>query len=60
MRSSARATFKNLNFRSLCGLEKTWEYNLKPKSQSIPKSQSFESLNEYVAGMSLFKLQCLK
>ena len=48
LRVPARETFKNPNFRSLCGLGKTWKYNVSPKF----KSPNFESIDELGKVMS--------
>ena len=42
VRSLARVTFKNPNFRSLCELGKTWKYSLRPRF----KSPNFEFIDE--------------
>ena len=34
LKSPAGATFKNVNFQSLCELGKTWEYSLRPRFKS--------------------------
>ena len=43
-----RATFKNLNFQSLCELGKTWKYNLSPRF----KTTNFKSIDELGKVMS--------
>ena len=35
LESPARASFRNLNFKSLCELSKTWKYNLSPRFKSL-------------------------
>ena len=51
LRSPASTTFKNANFRSVCELEKTRRYSLRPKFQS-PNFESVDELGKIVSNLS--------
>ena len=54
LKKSARPTFKNPDFQSLCELGKTWKYNLRPTFRN-PNLQFIDELEKV---MSQCKFHC--